>query len=89
MEKAETQNYFEGSQLVYGGSTYVTLIYIDVNCSITKSVHARDLLMLLCQDEIRNYSKKVNAAKKLRGEEVKIGRRKLASCEDDAHRSKG
>lgn len=36
---------------------------------------ARDLLMLLCQDESRNRSRIHNAAKKERGEEVKIGRR--------------
>ena len=45
--------------------------------------------MLLCQDEIRNYSRKPNAAKKLRGEEVKLGRRKLESNEDDARQSEG
>ena len=89
MEKAQTQNYFGGSQRVYGGYTCVTLIYIDVNCRITNNLHARDLLMLLCQDEIRNSSRKLNAAKKLRGEVVKLGRRRLASNEDDAHQSKG
>ena len=40
---------------------------------------ARDLLMLLCQDENRNHSRKSNAAKKERGEEVKLGRRKLSN----------
>ena len=38
-------------------------------------LRARDLLMLLCQDESRNRSRKSNAAKKQRGEEVRLGRR--------------
>ena len=54
---------------------------MNVNGRITNNLLARDLLMLLCQDEIRNYSRKPNAAKKLRGEEVKLGRRKLESNE--------
>ena len=33
--------------------------------------------MLLCQDENRNHSRKSNAAKKVRGENVKLGRRKI------------
>src|SRR5436190_1248370 len=39
---------------------------------------ARDLLMLMCQDENRNLSRKLNAAKKERGEVVKLGRRKIS-----------
>ena len=38
---------------------------------------ARDLLMLLCQDETRNISRKSNPAKKERGEEIKLSRRRL------------
>lgn len=42
--------------------------------------------MLLCQDEGRNSSRKINAAKKKRGAEVKIGRRKEKLKEDkDIH----
>lgn len=36
---------------------------------------ARDLIRLICQDEVRNISRKLNAEKKKRGEEVKLGRR--------------
>lgn len=51
----------------------------DANCRIN-GVHllARDLLMLLCQDESRNCARKPNAAKKARGEEVKLGRRTIS-----------
>ena len=55
----------------------LTPFCFDANCRLL-GMHllARDLLMLLCQDETRNISRKPNAAKKERGEEVKLGRRK-------------
>ena len=51
----------------------------DANCRLL-GMHllARDLLMLICQDETRNCSRKSNAAKKERGEEVKLGHRKIS-----------
>ena len=53
-------------------------ICFDVNCRLM-GMHLldRDLLILLCQDENRNYSRKSNAAKKDRGEKVKLGPRKI------------
>jgi hypothetical protein len=52
-------------------------ICFDVNCRLI-GVHllARDLLML-CQDENRNHSRKSNAAKKERSGNVKLGRQKI------------
>ena len=54
-------------------------IYFYINCRLM-GMHllARDLLMLLCQDENRNHSRKSNAAKKEWGEDVKLGRRKIS-----------
>jgi len=57
----------------------LTLFCCDANCRIMGAhLLARDLLMLLCQDEGRNRARKPNAAKKERGEEVKIGRRTIS-----------
>jgi len=51
---------------------------LDVNCRLMgMPILARDLLMLMCQDENRNLSWKLNAAKKKRGEVVKLGRWKI------------
>ena len=53
-------------------------ICFDVNYRLM-GMHllARDLLILLCQDENRNRSRKSNTAKKERGEDIKLGRRKI------------
>src|SRR5437762_14120599 len=57
----------------------LTLFCCDANCRIM-GVHllARDLLMLLCQDECRNRVRKPNTTKKEHGEEVKLGRRTIS-----------
>jgi hypothetical protein len=62
----------------------------DVNCRLSGNVMlARDFIMLICQDESRNKSRKVNAAKKQRGIEVKIGRRKTITKQEKTIQSKG
>jgi hypothetical protein len=57
----------------------LTLFCCSANCRLTGAhLLARDLLMLLCQDESRNRARKPNAAKKERGEQVKLGRRRTS-----------
>ena len=53
-------------------------ICFNVNCRLM-GMHllARDLLMLLCQDENHNHSHKSNTAKKEQGENVKLGCQKI------------
>jgi len=53
-------------------------ICFDDKCRLMgMHILTRVLLMLLCQDENRNHSWKLNAGKKERSENVKLGRRKV------------
>jgi len=79
MEAQKWPNYLTGSQPLCPWYACVNSYLLNVNFRLM-GMHllARDLLMLLCQDENRNHSRKYNAAKKERGEEVKLGRRKIS-----------
>ena len=54
----------------------LTPFFFNANLRLSeRHLLARDLLMLLCQDEARNRARKPDTEKKKRGEEVKLGRR--------------